>query len=582
MMLLLDIAALVSYGDAMGLTGLVQRFVAAFAVLTTLSSTEAAHSVTLSGYGSFVGTTISQTLTKKSLPATVDAWLGIDYATQPVGDGRFAAVSTPSAFEGSKNASQYGYACVQDVEYVSYPQNEACLNMNVFRPQNVSSSEKLPVLIWVHGGGFVSGSSRSFDGAAFVANSKEPLIAVTFNYRVNSLGFLPSPVMDRLGLLNLGLLDQQQVFKFVQQYISAFGGDPDRVTIGGRSAGAHSIGIHLFHNYNKTEGASPLFSQAIIQSGSVTGRAFPNASYPLYQTQFASYLDGIGCSKVANSTDAAILGCLRTAPIDSIQNISNSLFHESEYAITWPFQPTRGGPLLEQAGSTSGVNGQFYHIPTITTNVRDEAKLYAPGNIETNQQFLDYLKNLIPGLNSQDLSDLETLYPDPTGDINGDYSPYAHSPNATQFERLSAALTDYMYVCAGQETAVRMSSAGVPVYKLRFTTNNTWPAWEGIPHTSDTKYTWAEPSGAGGVQYPDVGKLLHGYFSDFVALGDPSKANRTGVPKWPKYVDDNENGVPGLQIRIEAFGQSRVEGDAIRRTQCEWWRDEGRAGRLEK
>jgi acetylcholinesterase len=390
---------------------------------------------------------------------------------------------------------------------------------------------------------------------------------------------MPHPSFERLGLLNLGLRDQELLFEFVQKYISEFGGDPDRVTIGGRSAGAHSVGIHLFHNYNKTEGASPLFSQAILQSGSITARSFPNASYPLYQEQFSRYLEATGCSEVANSTDTAILTCLRAAPISAIQDISATLFQESEYAITWPFQPTRGGPLLELAGSEAGINSQFFNIPTITTNVRDEAKYYSPGDIDTNEEYLAFLHNLIPGLNADDLADLETLYPDPMNNTN---SPYTYSPNATQYDRLSAALTDFMYVCPGQETAVRMASAGVPVYKLRFTVNNTFPAWKGIPHTADTKYTWAEGSGSGGVQYPDVGKLLNGYFSDFVALGDPNAGKREGVPKWPKYVDDYENGAPGLQLRMEAFGNTRVEGDAIRRVQCEWWRDEERAVRLEK
>jgi acetylcholinesterase len=365
----------------------------------------------------------------------------------------------------------------------------------------------------------------------------------------------------------------------VQQYISAFGGDTSRVTIAGRSAGAHSVGIHLFSNYNKTEGASPLFSQAILQSGSVTARSFPNASYPLYQDQFSRYLEAIGCGNVTNSVDAALLNCLRAVPIDVIEEISSLLFRESEYAITWPFQPTRGGPFLELASSEAGINEQFFKIPTITTNVRDEAKYYSPGDIDTNQEFLAFFRNIIPGLNADDLSDLELLYPDPIGDING---PYAYSLNSTQYDRISAALTDFMYVCPGQETAVRMSAAGAPVYKLKFATNNTFPRWKGIPHTADTKYTWAEPSGDGGVQYPEVGKLLHGYFSDFVALGDPNAGNRTGVPKWPKYDDDYENGMPGLQLRMEAFGNSRVEGDNSRRVQCEWWRDEKRAMRFEK
>lgn len=336
-------------------------------------------------------------------------------------------------------------------------------------------------------GAFVAGSARSFDGAAFVANSKEPLIVVTFNYRLNSLGFLPHPVMERLGLLNLGLLDQELLFKFVQQYISVFGGDARRITIGGRSAGAHSVGIHLFHNYNKTEGPSPLFSQALLQSGSVTARAFPGAHYPLYQTQFSKYMGLIGCGNVTNGTDSEVIGCLRAAPISLIRNASTQLYEESTLTITWPFQPTRGGPLLEQAGSVSGYNEQFYHIPTITTNVRDEAKYYTPGNLETNDDFLNYIHNIIPDLTPEDISDLERLYPDPTDDVNGDFSPYAHSPNSTQYDRLSAALTDYMYAAAGQETAIRMSNAGVPVFKLNFVVNNTFPAWKGIPHTADTK-----------------------------------------------------------------------------------------------
>ncbi|XPT03531.1 hypothetical protein M3J09_012622 [Ascochyta lentis] len=186
--------------DVMGLANVAQRYLTAFAVLTTAGS---ASTVSLPGYGSFAGTTVSQYLTKRPLPATVDAWLGIDYASQPVGEHRFAPVGPPAPFSGTKNATQYGYSCIQDASMVPYPQDEACLSLNVFRPQNVSSTAKLPVFIWIHGGGFVSGSARSFDGPAFVANSEEPLIVVNFNYRINSLGFLPSPVFDRLGLLTL-------------------------------------------------------------------------------------------------------------------------------------------------------------------------------------------------------------------------------------------------------------------------------------------------------------------------------------------------------------------------------------------
>jgi acetylcholinesterase len=138
----------------MGLLGACQRLALASAVLSNLPATNAIEAVTLPGYGSFVGTTVNQTLTKKALPAPVDAWLGIDYVSPPIGDGRFAPSTQPAAFYGTKNATQYGFSCIQDPTTLTFAQDEACLNMNVFRPQHVSPDEKVPVLIWIHGVGW--------------------------------------------------------------------------------------------------------------------------------------------------------------------------------------------------------------------------------------------------------------------------------------------------------------------------------------------------------------------------------------------------------------------------------------------
>lgn len=143
--------ALISSVDNMGLLGAVQHYLAAFAVVSTLTAAEITPGVTLAGYGSFSGTTVGQTLTNKTLPATVNAWLGIDYASQPVGEGRFASVGPPAAFTGWKNASSYSKVCVQDPSEVPYPQDEACLTFNIYRPQGISLEAKLPVLIWIHG-----------------------------------------------------------------------------------------------------------------------------------------------------------------------------------------------------------------------------------------------------------------------------------------------------------------------------------------------------------------------------------------------------------------------------------------------
>ncbi|KAF5022182.1 hypothetical protein F66182_5769 [Fusarium sp. NRRL 66182] len=525
--------------------------------------------VTLRGYGSFSGTVINSTFTRQELPAPVDAWLGIDYATQPTGKHRFDAVDWPKPFRGVRKADSYGKACIQEVT-ARVPldtQSEACLNFNVFRPQGVPLSKKLPVLVWIHGGAFYAGSWASFDGAAFAASSKEPIVVVSFHYRVNSLGSLPSELFQDAGLSNQNIRDQRQLLEFVQRHIGAFGGDKDAVTIGGRSAGGHSVGIHYFHNYGRE--SKQLFARAIHQSGSVTSRAFPNVTYPLYKRQYDEFITYLGCDKARN--DKATLKCLRDADIGAIRNISTKLYHDYDPRLTWPFQPVHGGPLFEKPGSQSGYDGTFFHVPTITSTVNDEAKYYTPGDLETNQEFLDYLHNISPALNSKDLAELSAVYPDPAKYKN---SPFANSPNSTQYNRLSAAWSDYAYICPGQETAYRASIAGVPTWKVRFNTNNSFPAWQGIPHTADTAYTWNEQT----TQYPEISRVYHAYLASFVATGDPNSHRYPGSPKWPTY--DGAEKSP-LQIVVQPKN-TKVEKDNIRREACQYWRSPERAPRLNK
>ncbi|KAI9147631.1 acetylcholinesterase [Paramyrothecium foliicola] len=535
--------------------------------------------VTLQDYGTFGGTVVNETFSGRALPQAVDAWLGIDYASQPVGEGRFAPATWPAPFDGIKLATSYGKACIQEVS-ARLPkelQDEACLNFNVYRTPGVPLGQKLPVLVWIHGGAFYAGSYQSFDGAAFAASSKEPIVVVSFHYRVNSLGFLPSRLFRDEGLENLGIRDQRLFLEFVRKHIGAFGGNPDAVTIGGRSAGAHSVGIHLFHNYGSDEGSEPLFAGAILQSGSVTSRAFPNSTYPLYQRQYQEYMQFLGCDGIEG--DAATLACLRSVDADAIREISVKIFTGYNPDITWPFQPVHGGPLFEKPGSQSGVDGSFFHVPILSSTVTDEGKYYLPGDLETNEEFLGFLHKGSPELTDKDLSLLAELYADPATDPA---SPFANSPNSTQYNRIGAAWSDYAYICPGQETSYRTASAGVPTWKLRFNTNNSFPAWQGIPHTADTRYAWDEPV----VQHPEISHVYHGYLSSFVTAGNPNTHRFPGTPEWPSYEPQGYgiDSEPGKQLLVqpEEEGGTQVEDDDIRREACLYWRDVERATRLNK
>lgn len=521
--------------------------------------------VKLRGYGTFSGTVIDKTLTNVSLPEPVDAWLGIPYASPPVGEARFQPVTWPEPFEGIKPATSPGKNCLQPTSGRALEtQSEDCLTINVYRPNGVSFDKKLPVLVWIHGGSFNLYGQGSFDGAAFVSGTAQPLMVVSMNYRLGILGFPSAPIFEEEGLLNLGIRDQRQVLRFVQKYVSAFGGNPDEVTIGGLSAGAHSVGIHLAHDYDNTE---QLFARAWLQSGSPTGRAFPTADYGLYRRQFTEFMGIAGCNE--DGSNREILDCLRSVSSEQIRNASATIFDRYNPMITWPWQPNHGGDLFERPGSTSGIKGTFFKVPVITSTTTDEGKEYVPGDLETNQQYLDFMRGIAPGMTKKDIEKLARLYPDPA--TNPD-SPYINAPNSTQYNRVAATWSDYAYICPSQETAYRVSESGLPVWKLRWDTNNKSPAWKGIPHSADMKYTWGEPT----AQYPDIGTLYHAYLASFVATGNPNTRRLAGTPKWPNWKKGNSK-----QLVIKSTGPE-VENDTIRSEQCLFWRDPERQLRLDK
>ncbi|CAI6337257.1 unnamed protein product [Periconia digitata] len=527
--------------------------------------------VNLPGYGTFRGVQVVKSAQAKiAFQDSVEAWLAVEYSTQPANDTRFTPPDWPKEFTGIKDASKYGKTCIQDSWFSPSQHAEECLTFNLYRPAGVTAESKLPVFVFLHGGAFVLGSGRSFDGAAFVSKSNQPLIVVTAQYRLGALGSLPSKLFADEGLLNLGLRDQRMLLEFMQKYVVQFGGDPDRITLGGQSAGAHSVGLHLFHNYGNDTGKS-LFSQAILASGAPTARSFPPATQPLYVRYYQQFMDMLKCP--TSGTNAEIMACLRAKPLRSIQQASGKVYRDSQYNITWPWQPVSGGPLLEILGSISGRNNTFFKIPTLITSTTDEGKLFAPKDLSTNAQFIDFIKNFQPGLNQDDLADLKVLYPDPS-DGKG---PYANSPVSKQYERISAAYGDYSYICPVQETAYRLAKANATVYKARWNTPNNSGANMGVPHAADSPYF----NGLSNVQFPPIADLYSSYYASFIVSGDPNRYAIESAVSWKPYTGvGSEELVVGNEERGGVKMEQEEEG--IRMEQCSWWRDEERMVRMFK
>lgn len=189
--------------------------------------------------GHVIGTSREETT-----PHPVDAFLGVPYALPPIGERRFKPAEKVNASTDTIDASKYGPAAPGKPLLANGPkleQSEDCLTANIFRPAGTTEADKLPVAIYVHGGAFNRGAASMHNTASMVAWSESPFIGVSFGYRIGALGFLPSTLSKKEGLLNLGLRDQVLLFEWVQENIGKFGGDAGNVTLFGLSAGAHSV-----------------------------------------------------------------------------------------------------------------------------------------------------------------------------------------------------------------------------------------------------------------------------------------------------------------------------------------------------
>ncbi len=199
----------------------------------------------------------------------VVSWKGVPYATPPVGDLRWREPRPAAPWKGVRVADAYAHDCMQepfpsDAAPLGTPPSENCLYLNVWAPEK-PAGPKLPVMVWIHGGGFVNGGSSPavYDGSHF---AKRGVVFVSFNYRLGRFGFFAHPVLSTENpkgpLGNYGYLDQIAALKWVQQNIAAFGGDPGNVTLFGESAGGGSV-----HTLMVSPFARGLFHKAIVESG---------------------------------------------------------------------------------------------------------------------------------------------------------------------------------------------------------------------------------------------------------------------------------------------------------------------------
>ncbi|KAF8195109.1 Alpha/Beta hydrolase protein [Pholiota molesta] len=396
-------------------------------------------------------------------------FLGIPFAVPPVGPLRFSLPQALTSYNGSINGTSYGASCMQqsapfpvslrdifgksipsipaanggnNTNSSGPPQSEDCLTINVIKPSNVSADSRLPVVVWIFGGGFERGSAEAYDDQATrIVNQSmalgKPVIYAAMNYRVSAWGFLASQEVKNASLGNMGLVDQRVALQWVQKYIHLFGGDNTKVTLWGQSAGSISVSLQMLaYGGNSSSG---LFQGAFMQSGA----PIPVGNITGGQIYYDSLVNQTNC---ASSNDT--LSCLRSVPSDKLQAaVNNTPNYFSYQALSLAWAPRADGVFLPDNPQKLVQQGKVMNIPIVSGSVDDEGTLFSLSsrNVTTEQEFEQYVSSVfIPGASSSELAPLWSYYPsDPT-----DGSPFNTSvlnEITPQYKRIAAFQGDVVF-----------------------------------------------------------------------------------------------------------------------------------------
>ncbi len=471
-----------------------------------------------------------------TVPASsgVRAFLGIPFAAPPVGDLRWRSPQPVKPWKGVRDASKFGPRCMQrpiysDMIFREDGPSEDCLTLNVWTPApaNSAGKAKLPVMVWIYGGGYMAGGSSEprQDGTEL---AKKGVVVVSMNYRLGVFGFFAHPELtaesDRKASGNQGLLDQTAALAWVKRNIAAFGGDPGNVTIFGESAGSFSVSAQV---------ASPvargLFHKAIGESGALLGGGLTAGTLSQSEAMGVKFGELVG---------AQTLKALRAMPASEVLEKS-----------------VKAGRF--------GVNVDGYFLPTSATEIYGAGK-QAPVPLIAGWNLDESNARGIFGQGPQTAEALAGVirkrWPEHADRLVAAYS--ASGDEAAK--RAAADLAGDLFIAFGTWRWVEAQSKlpnGPAVWRYQF--DQAPPGADGGPgrgayHSAEIEYVfgalesrklpWREEDRR-------VSAMMMDYWSNFARTGDP---NGAGVPKWPAYNRSAEK--PVLHIGAEP----RVTSDDFR------------------
>jgi para-nitrobenzyl esterase len=482
----------------------------------------------------------------------VRTFKSIPFGQPPVGDLRWREPQPVKNWTGNRNADQFGPRCMQitspgaDYWFRSNGMSEDCLYLNVWTPAK-SGDERLPVLVYIFGGGFQNGdgSEPRYDGENM---ARRGMVAVSVNYRTNIFGFFVHPELSKESphhaAGNYGLLDQVAALQWVQRNIAAFGGDPKRVTVAGESAGSISVSALMASPLSKN-----LFAGAIGESGAAISSLPPQ---PLAEAE----QNGV---KFAASAGAKSLAALRAMTAEQIQDAAAK-------ARGIRFSTAMDGYFLSKSLAATFEAGEQAKVPLLAGSNTQE--MPARSVLGTGDPTPETLANAIRKFYGEQADPVLKAYAAETTDEV--YEAAAHLASArfisygtwkwTELQMKTGGKPVYRYLYARPRPAY----LGMPGQPATAPTAGTGPgrgvqqsqAPRGASHSAeiqyamgnldlDKRYTW-EPA-----DY-EVSKTMQAYFVNFIKTGNP---NGPGLPDWPAYSADNNY----QRMHIDAKSQAEPE-----------------------
>jgi para-nitrobenzyl esterase len=496
----------------------------AFALGSPVDPSLAASTLVVAPDGSFQG--------KLDTTSTVRQFLGIRYAQPVISSLRWKPPQPVTPSVATQDATQFGNHCPQNfTPFGNATQTEDCLFLNVYTPNGNGNGNGnddnqgdggngRAVMVWIHGGALAVGESNEFDATKLVQRG---VVVVTLNYRLGALGFLAHPALtgespDRISG-NYGFQDQQAALKWVQRNIRAFGGNPEKVTVFGESAGGLSTFVNLV-----SPAARGLFHRAIVESGAYSLTQPTLAQAETAGTNFAS---AVQCNQ---TNPADVLTCLRALPVATILGVAS-----------FSPAPNIDGKVLTQSIASALGNGQFNRVPLMNGSNHDEWNLFVALDF-------DLLGNPVTAATYPAAIAATIAVPPTSPAVALVQAQYPGASFPTFDQAVGALGTDAIFACTAR-FADELASDFVPIFAYEFNDENapqnflppvSFPY--GAAHASEIQYIFpiASPSGLGlnrsqtplNANQQQLSDKMVGYWTQFARQGDP---NGNGAPHWDRF-----------------------------------------------